>query len=182
MKTPACLLFLLFLVPLVGKGQEAVPDSISAINRSANRAALMSAVIPGLGQAYNKSYWKIPVLYAGAGALVYFIGDNNKEYQKYKEAYLFRLDGDSSTNDTEYSNLNDEDIKVRMDYYRRNRDLCYVLLGTVYVLNIIDAYVDAHLKNFDVSDNLSLSVRPVFVPITATGPVGGFSLRFQLKK
>ena len=142
----------------------------------------MSAILPGLGQAYNKSYWKIPVLYAGIGTLIYFAGDNNSEYEKYKEAYFFRLDGDSTTNDVSYPNLNDEDIKVRMDYYRRNRDLCYVLLGTVYVLNIVDAYVDAHLKDFDVSDNLSMSARPRLYLQQSGQPVAGLSLCLKLKR
>ena len=153
--------------------QKTLPDSVSSVNKRANRAALMSAVIPGLGQAYNKKYWKIPILYAGIGTLVYFSIDNNDQYKKYKQAYVYRLDGDSTTNDTQYPNLSDEDILARKDYYRRNRDLCYVILGAVYVLNIIDAYVDAHLKDFDVSDNLSLQPRP-FLNITADGtPVAG---------
>ena len=155
-------------------------DSVSAVNKRANKAALMSALLPGLGQAYNKSYWKIPVLYAGLGTLVYFVKTNNEEYHNYYDAYKYRLDGDSMTVDNQYPNLSDEDILVRKDYYRRNRDLSYVLIGVVYVLNIIDAYVDAQLKEFDISDNLSLQTSPWISPGIEGKQVAGVSLRFTL--
>jgi Family of unknown function (DUF5683) len=154
-------------------------DSVSAVNKRANKAALMSALLPGLGQAYNKSYWKIPVLYAGLGTLVYFVRTNDEEYQNFYDAYKIRLDGDSTTNDMQYPNLSDEDILVRKDYYRRNRDLSYILIGVVYVLNIVDAYVDAQLKDFDISDNLSLKTSPWLAPGLEGKHMAGLSLRLS---
>jgi hypothetical protein len=168
-----------FLSPGKTLGQEA-RDSVSDVNRRANKAAWMSAVLPGLGQAYNKSYWKIPVLYAGAATLVYFISANQKEYQSYKDAYLYRLDGDPATVDDQYPNLTDADINVRMNYYRRNRDLSIILTGALYVLNIIDAYVDAHLKEFDIGDDLSLRTRPWMSPSPAGPCTAGISLSFSI--
>jgi len=156
-------------------------DSVSAVNKRANKAALMSALLPGLGQAYNKSYWKIPVLYAGLGTLVYFVKTNDEEYQNFYEAYKIRLDGDSTTIDNQYPNLSDEDILVRKDYYRRNRDLSYILIGVVYVLNIVDAYVDAQLKEFDISDNLSLKTSPWFSPGLDGTQMAGVSLRLTFR-
>ena len=182
MPTRYFLVFLLLVLPAFCQAQQETPDTVSAVNKRANRAALMSAILPGSGQFYNKSYWKIPLLYAGAGTLIYFIGENNSEYETYKQAYSFRLDNDSTTNDTEFGNLNDEDIKVRMDFYRRNRDFCYVMLGVLYVLNVVDAYVDAHLKDFDIIDNLSLETRPaLFLPRPGQA-AAGITLCLKLKR
>ena len=147
----------------------AVPDTLKApvdtfyTKHRANRAAVYSAVLPGLGQAYNKKYWKIPILYSGFVALGYFIEYNNRYYKIFRKAYRYRVDGDSSTVDDyvrQYPDANS--LLVARDYYRRTRDLMWIISSGVYVLNIIDAYVDAHLSDFDVSDNLSISTQPVF--------------------
>ncbi len=153
----------------------------STAKHRANRAALLSAVLPGAGQVYNKSYWKVPVLYAGFAALIYFIDFNQKNYKTYKTAYLYRTDADSTTIDA-YPNYTNDDLLVRKDYYRRNRDLSYIVTGVVYVLNIIDAYVDAHLKDFDVSDDLSLRPKPYFNLDYHGMPVAGISLTLKLNK
>jgi hypothetical protein len=157
-------------------------DSLTlAANHRANRAAILSAVIPGAGQVYNKSYWKVPVLYAGIGALIYFIDFNQKNYKTFRTAYIFRNDLDSSTVDG-FSNYTNDDLLVRRDYYRRNRDLCYIIVGVVYVLNIVDAYVDAHLKDFDVGDDLTLSTHPYFNLDGSGSPVAGISLCLKIGK
>ena len=115
----------------------------------------MSAIVPGLGQVYNKKYWKVPIIYGGSAVLIYFIVENNKEYNKYKEAIVSRNDNDSSTVDN-FPRYTNEDLTVRKNYYRRNRDLSYIFAGVLYTLNILDAYVDSQLMNFDISDDLSL--------------------------
>ena len=131
-------------------------DSLTTLSKKrANRAALMSAVLPGLGQIYNKKYWKVPLIYGGATALIYFVSVNNKEYKKFKEAIVFRNDKDSLTVDN-YPRYTNEDLTVRKNYYRRNRDLSYIFTGLLYTLNILDAYVDSQLMNFDISDDLSI--------------------------
>ena len=177
------LVLFIFVTVEFSFAQEKSADTLSLTSTAkhrANKAALYSAILPGSGQVYNKSYWKVPVIYAGFGVLVYFINFNNDNYQTFKKAYTFRIDGDSTTDDG-YPNYTNDDLLVRRDYYRRNRDLCYVFVGVVYVLNIIDAYVDAHLKDFDVSDDLSLHTSP-FLNLSAGGtPVAGLSFCLKIK-
>lgn len=134
-------------------------DSIALLH-SPRKATLLSVAVPGLGQAYNKKYWKIPVIYGLAGLMTYFIVDNNKQYTIYKTAYSVRLDGDPATIDKFEGTYRDEDLKTLKDYYRRNRDLSIIALGMTYILNIVDAAVDAHLYYFDVSDDLSMKIQP----------------------
>ena len=157
-------------------------DSLSTRTR-ANRAALFSAILPGAGQFYNKKYWKIPILYAGIIVLGYSIEYNNSYYKTYRTAYLYRTDEDSTTID-EFENIypDADNLKVRKDYYRRTRDLLWIITSGVYVLNIIDAYVDAHLKDFDVSDDLSLSTHPYFNVDAKGSPAAGLSLCFKFRK
>jgi hypothetical protein len=173
------LILLLLLSPFAASAQQSgEKDSLTLLqNRRANRTALSSALLPGAGQIMNRKYWKLPILYGGLGALVYFAGTNQQFYKDYKTAYAARIDTDPSTTDP-YSRLSASDLQVRKDYYRRNRDLCYILCGVAYILNIVDAYVDAQLRDFDVSDQLSLSVRPGLLETRHTLPAAGF--RFTL--
>ena len=117
------------------------------------KAAFYSALLPGLGQAYNKKYWKIPLVYGllGTAVVIYRFNDNN--YNEVRDAYKRRLEG---YKDDPFPFLKDTDRLVSAQKsYERNRDLSTFLLIGVYVLNIIDANVDAHLKQFNVDDNLS---------------------------
>ena len=159
--------------------KKAVVDSAS-IKHSPKKAALYSAILPGLGQAYNKKYWKIPVLYAGEGVMWYFIIDNNRQYQTYKNAYRIRLDGDSTTIDQFTDTYADEDLRLLKNFYRRNRDLSYIVAGMIYVLNIVDASVDAHLFYFNVSDDLSLKISPAFSPVP-NNYFAGVNLRLNFR-
>lgn len=123
------------------------------------RVTLMSAVLPGLGQGYNKHYWKIPVIYAGLGGFAYLFVTNNREYNYYRTNLRAIYDDDPATvNSTGYS---EENVQLQKVTYRRRRDLAGVGIAAVYVLNLIDANVSAHLKTFDVSDDLSLQLRPL---------------------
>jgi hypothetical protein len=156
-------------------------DSLSVVAKHrANRAALFSAVVPGLGQAYNKKYWKLPILYAGFGTLYYFIQSNNTEYLKFKTALINRSDTDPNTVD-DYPNLSNDDIQVRKDFYRRNRDLSYIITGVVYTLNILDAYVDSQLMDFDVGDNLSMHTAPTLLGTIGQPLRPGVQLTFTFK-
>ncbi len=120
------------------------------------KAAFYSAVIPGLGQAYNKKYWKIPLVYAGIGTSLYFYIDSKKKYQDFREAYKRRLEGYT---DDEYSYLDTSRLIAGQKFYQRNRDFSALFVLGFYVLNIIDANVDAALKQFNIDDNLSLKPR-----------------------
>lgn len=130
-------------------------------HHSPKKAALFSAILPGLGQAYNKKYWKIPIIYAGVGTLVYFVNLNHKEYKKFREAYIYVSTGDSSYTDNDYVNKYSKEALLQgRNYYRGNLELTYILSGVLYILNIIDATVDAHLFEYDISGNLSMKLEP----------------------
>jgi len=146
------------------------------------KAAFFSAVLPGLGQAYNHAYWKIPIVYATGAVLGYFVVTNNKNYQDLRAALLIRNDGDPTTVDefSDHPTLGEsrtrgtDNLRYNRDYFRRNRDLSILLSVLAYGLNIAEAYVDAHLNDFDVSDDLSLRMTPdlMQVPGTATATPG----------
>lgn len=128
-----------------------------APGHSPHKATLYSLFLPGLGQAYNKKYWKIPIVYAGLGGMGYLYVSNRNEYIKYKNALEYDPnDPDAIPN--EYINLSESQLKSGRDFYRRNADLSIIIGALWWILNIVDATVDAHLFNFDVSDNLSLKV------------------------
>lgn len=156
-------------------------DLSQKVNKhSPHKATIYSAILPGLGQAYNKKYWKIPVIYGLTGVLTYFAIDNNKEYVVYKDAYKWRLDDNSATVDKFEGIYSDEDLRILKNYYRRNRDLSFIGMGVVYLLNVVDAAVDAHLFYFDVSDDLSLKVQPGIQPMSHTA-FAGVKLSLQIK-
>jgi len=158
-------------------------DTVSVVKKrhSPAKAALYSGVLPGLGQAYNKKYWKIPIVYAGFAGLGYWIGVNVKNYRIYKDAYTIRMDGDSLTVDRFVNEYSSSDIKTLKDYYRKNLDLSIILTAVWYSLNIVDAAVDAHLFEFDVSDNLSMRVKPVIQYQSRSNNFMGVKMQFALK-
>lgn len=120
---------------------------------SPSKAAFYSAILPGLGQAYNKKYWKIPIVYAAMGTGIYFYISNNKQYNRYRTAYKERLAG---VRDEFFNVVPDENALIdAQEFYQRNRDLSLLLTVVAYVLNIVDANVDAHLLQFNVNDDLS---------------------------
>ena len=129
---------------------------------SPKKAAAFSAIIPGAGQIYNKKWWKLPIIYAGTAGLVYSFQFNNSRYVKYLDAYKTRIDDDPSTTDG-YSLYSDEQLETLFKYYHRNRDLTIIGGALLYVLNIVDAAVDAHLFTFNVSDDLSLNIHPTLI-------------------
>lgn len=122
------------------------------------KATIMSALLPGLGQAYNKKYWKIPIVYAGIGTCVYFIVENGKSYRLYRDALIAVRDDDPSTVNT--TRFTGSQLDQLQNTYRRWLDLSYVSLAAVYILQIIDANVDAHFFHFDISDDISLNWSP----------------------
>lgn len=127
------------------------------------KAAFFSAVLPGLGQAYNKKYWKIPLVYGALGTSMYFYISNNKNYHKYRDAYKSRLEG-YVTDDLAF--LDNNRLIAEQKFYQRNRDLSALVTLAFYALNIIDANVDAALIQFNVDENLS--VKPFIYPNDVT--------------
>ncbi len=128
-------------------------------HHSISAATLMSTFIPGLGQVYNKKYWKPPIIYLAMGTTIHLFFTNNTLYKQYHQAYIYKTDTARATIDN-YPKESAEQLLGLSDNYRRYRDLNVILTVLMYTLNVVDAYVDAHLMTFDISDNLSMSVYP----------------------
>ena len=140
-----------------------------------SRAAFYSAILPGLGQVYNKKYWKVPLVYGAMGTSLYFYFDNNKKYNQYRDAYKRRLAG---FNDDEFQYLDNDRLISAQRFYQRNRDLSLLITAAFYILNIVDANVDAHLMQFNVSDDLSV-VPDVYPNDINQKPNVGLTLNFK---
>lgn len=128
------------------------------INHDPHKATLYAAILPGMGQVYNKQTWKVPVLYAGIGTLGYFIYWNNNRHLDFKDSFLAKRE--NRPDDDPFPFLSEERVQVNKDFFRRNRDLLVIISVLVYGLNIVDATVFAHLRSFDVDDNLSFRIEP----------------------
>lgn len=139
------------------------------------KAAFYSAIIPGLGQAYNRKYWKIPLVYAAIGTTTYFYIDNNNKYNTYRDAFKERLTGQE---DEFLGVLTDQNLIDAQKLFRKNRDLSLLFVIGAYILNVVDANVDAHLQQFNVSEKLSL--QPQAEQDFLTGSLSyGLSLNFK---
>ncbi len=167
-------------------GAPAVKDSLAKPKHDPHKATLRSLIIPGWGQAYNREYWKIPLVYAAVGIPIGTYFYNNTWYKRTRDAYVIVVNVDTA----HYKNINPKlfyngqplDAGSLQNYrneFRRDRD--YSILVTLFAwgLNIVDATVFGHLKNFDVSDDLSLKIQPAFDPVSKVTNVG---LVFNLKK
>lgn len=121
-----------------------------------SKAAFYSAVVPGLGQIYNKKYWKVPLVYIGLGTGIYFYADNNKKYHRFRDEYKKRLNGTADPNDPYFSRLDNRRLIDGQKFYQRNRDLSAFITAAIYILNVVDANVDAHLMQFNVNENLTI--------------------------
>lgn len=158
------LLILLLTVILSAGSILAKNDSIAEPKKhNPEKATLYSAILPGLGQAYNKKYWKIPVVYAGIGTIGYFAITNGNGYRDYRLAYDYQSGITTDVSDDikvlagKYSA---ENLITIRDYYRRNMELSWIIMALWYGLNIIDATVDAHFFEYDIGDDLTLKVEP----------------------
>lgn len=153
---------------------------IKVFNPDGMRAVWLSALFPGLGQIYNRRYWKLPIVVGGFMGLVYATSWNGRMYADYQQAYLDVMDTDPNTNSymdffppyytedsidkTWLTNL----LKTRKDSYRHYRDYCIVGMVALYLVCILDAYVDAELYHFDMSPDLAVDVKPALIPVTSS--------------
>jgi len=171
--------------------KEIVIDSIIEPRKEINplspaKAAFYSAVLPGLGQAYNKRYWKIPIVYGAIGTGVYFYLQNSKEYDRYRDAYKSRLAGfkndefyiDAAGNQLEEPRVTTESLERGQKFYRKNKEISLLVTIGLYALNIIDANVDAHLLQYNVDENLTLAPHFKFHEIDAKSNLG-LTLNFK---
>ena len=134
-------------------------DTPVAVVHSPKKAAIYSAVLPGAGQVYNKKYWKVGVIAAGAGGLIYATRFNQSRFNTYKSELIKRQQNQGGY-DSALDKYTDANLLELQNYYRRFRDLSLIGIVFLYVLNIVDATVDAHLMDFDIGTDLSLNVRP----------------------
>lgn len=137
------------------------------------KAALFSLVVPGSGQAYNRKWWKIPIVYAGLGALTWVEINNINTYRLYRTSYKNLVDGDPATivEDPRLQLQDRVTMKANRDIARKNLEQSSLILGLGYLLSVTDAFVDAHLASFDVSDDLTLRIKA-----SGQGGYPGFSL------
>jgi hypothetical protein len=154
---------------------DAVTDSLIHKKQNPRTAIICSAILPGLGQIYNGKYWKVPLIYGAGGAVVYSFQYYQSKYQKYREAYnegdenkTYIIDGYKRT----YAQL-----PLGRDFYRRYRDISALAVAGIYLLNIVDAMVDAYFKDFDVSDDLTLRIQPAVVDNFDLAASFGLSIR-----
>lgn len=160
-------------------------------------ATLLSAFIPGAGQIYNaraKKYynqfkrvqdrqrvhwwWKVPVIYAGLGVSAYYIYKNDVEVKSLRTEYNNRIDNNISFSDPKYAQYDNTAILTIHDQYQTWRDISIVSFSLVYLLNVIDAAVEGHFVNFDISDDLSMNIQPTYIPSSNTF---GLGLAFRFK-
>lgn len=123
---------------------------------SPKKAALYSSLLPGLGQGYNHKYWKIPIIYAGLGSSAYMFVSNHNKYIDYRDAIEMRLDDDPTTIDPYIDLYSLDQLTYYKDYYRRNLEISVIVFVGVYLINILDAVVDAHLYGFSIDTDLSI--------------------------
>lgn len=140
------------------------------------KATVFSAVIPGAGQIYNKKWWKTIIVYAGIGTSVYFVKWNDDNYLTFRRAYIAAVDNDPNTNPTIEGDA--AFFNQWQDQHRRWRDVSYMALLGVYILQIIDANVDGHLFYYDVSPEIKLSIQPSMVMSDRIKPGLGISINF----
>ena len=155
------------------------------------KATTLSLIFPGAGQAFNKSYWKVPIVLGGMASMIYVIDWNNRGFNRFKTAYALRADFDEHPENYPGGVSKDEFqgrysatfLKNLRDSYRRNRDLSILLTAGVYIFQAVDAHVDAHLKDFDISDDLTVDLDPMFdyqyTQIDKANPVFGVNLNLK---
>ncbi|MCC6460143.1 MAG: hypothetical protein IT260_06715 [Saprospiraceae bacterium] len=146
-------------------------------------AAFLSLALPGAGQIYNRKYWKLPLVYGGLGALTYFEIQNVRQYRELRDNYKWVVDDDDNTNPTKepYTFLDATSLKRYRDEWRRYMELTSLFLGLGYVLTATEAFVDAHLMRFDVSDDLSLRLLPKAQIMPDAALAFGIGLRLELR-
>lgn len=167
------------------------------VQRSPKKASIYAALFPGLGQIYNRKYWKLPIVYGGYAGLIYVLGWNNNNYKDYFQGYriiaqyttaaqlktderlfldnLIKNPSIKLDNPSTFTYIGTQ-LKSGKDFYRRNRDLTIIGIAALHVLSIIDASVDANLFDFDISDDISMKIEPAPVYFGNQNPVLGVNL------
>jgi Family of unknown function (DUF5683) len=144
-----------------------------------NKALYFSLMFPGGGQLYNKRWWKAPIVWGGYAALIYSAQYNTRIYRRLRDAYIMAKQG----KEHEFPNLNAGDIKQLRDQFDKNKQLSYIGMFGLHIIQAAEAFVDCHLKTFDVSDDLSLRIQPSMEPTVASDyPALGIGIAFSFGK
>jgi len=176
-----CLLFFAFSAfTQVQSEERTIPDTVEiksyATQYDPRKALLYAAILPGLGQVYNKKYWKLPLVYGGFIGFGYGINFYQKGYTKYKAELFDVLETDAPYSE---SGFTEDQLRTIVDRYRRERDFFIILMAGMYLLQMVDAHVDAHLKEFDLNPNLHVKLQPLWESDLLTGRSAGFSIKFR---
>lgn len=170
---------------IVIPSKENVKTKKTLSRHSPKKALILSLALPGAGQIYNRKYWKLPIVYGGLGALGYLSVYNGRRYTCYRRSYLAMVDSDPLTVNTCDPNLSQSEMKLLRDNYQRFYEFSVVGMVGFYLLVAADAFVDAHLMDFDISDDLSLKIKPSFEALPSLTPnlvnfSTGLGLEFQI--
>ena len=151
---------------------------------SPKKAVVLTAIIPGLGQIYNKKHWyiKLPIIYGAFGGIIYSIQNNGRKYRGYEEQYRFQVDELDSTTSIYNGRVSDAVLRNKRDLYQKRLHLSYIGIGLAYILTAAEAYTTAHLLSFDVSDDLSMQFKPSFDVNPRLGMTAGVGVRFTIGK
>ncbi len=177
---------IILLSPKHANAQEQDSTATDSIihNHSPRKAVLYSLICPGLGQIYNKKYWKIPFIYGGGGAFLYYINYNQLKYRKFRNAYdiayqNFKKTGTKDNVVIDGFTYRYEALPLGRDWYRRYRDWSVAGLAAIYLLNVIDAMVDATFYYYDISDDLSMKIEPSFMDGPGLTSSMGLSIKLR---
>ncbi len=151
-------------LPTITDDSTSASEQAKPLHKKSPRVAwISSAILPGLGQAYNGKYWKIPIIYGGAAGIYYAYDWNNSRYLRCKTA-LKQLDQGDIVTDPDLMNFDKTSIENYRDSYRRSRGYTVIFMGLLYAANMVDAMVDAYMFDYDISRDLTLHVDPTLIP------------------
>lgn len=140
------------------------------------KAILFAAILPGLGQVYNKKYWKLPLVYGGLIGFGYGVSFYQKGYKEFKGGLFDLLESGEQTINLRGYDFTEDNLRRIVNQYRRERDFFIILTAGMYLLQMVDAHVDAHLKEFDLNPNLQVKIQPTMNSDMLTGRTTGLSL------
>jgi len=159
-----------------GKNTSIISDTAYPIHKhlsQPNKAAIMSTILPGLGQIGHKdTWWHVPIIYTGFAVMGYSIYYNNAQYNAFRTAYKNSITADGGCN---------PDFLDNREFYRRNRDLSIIIASVWYLANILDAYTSAHLREFDINNNLAAKIEPLNISMLGNQPVVTCGLKLNLR-
>lgn len=155
---------------------DTVPLTSYASEYDPRKAILFAAILPGLGQIYNKKYWKVPLVYGGLIGFGYGVNFYQKGYKEFKGGLFDLLESGEPTIRLRGIDFDEGNLRRLVDQYRRERDFFIILTAGMYLLQMVDAHVDAHLKEFDLNPNLQVSIQPTMNNDMLTGRTAGLSL------